>query len=542
MARRAMRSAALVLAIAAAGTLAACSDSGDPPTQVDASKLVSAMPAATGEVDQLTYNVSGEPDTLDPRNSVTYGSGQITRNMCEALLKMDADFNVTPNLADYEQVSPTELKLTIRDGVTFWDGTPLTADDVAYSLQRAAAEDSVVSFSYIYVKKIAATGPMEVTIKFVQPDAIFVNGLATISGAVLEKAWGEQTGSKIGTPNGGLMCTGPYKFVSWDAGSGITMERNDDYWNSDLKPWAKTVDFTFISDDTALAQALDAGEVDGAYELPTAVIAKLTESKEGKVVFGPSTQSTSIAVARPDGQMADEKLRDAFQLAVDRDSIAKVIFSGAAEPNYTELTPATWPNAQRDLYQAAYDKLAAERSYDIDAAKKLVEESSYDGSDLVLAIQAGDQTSSKVAQLFQQQAKAIGVKVKLQSMPPLVFDQAGYDASKRKGIDLIFGQNFNSGQEPLEPLGFDLLPGQPYNYTEYDNPKVTELLTRARATFDENERASLILQAQEIYEPDNGLIPLVSNNEASFINNRLTGAITSFAYWSMPQMAYIGAK
>ncbi|MFF5084999.1 ABC transporter substrate-binding protein [Actinoplanes sp. NPDC000266] len=533
---------ATTAALLAGGALAACGGGSDTKTQpVDATKLVSSLPAAKADVDKITWNVSGEPDILDPRNAVTYSSGQIVRNMCEGLLKMDPDFNVTPNLATYHQVSPTELKLTVRDGVKFWDGKPLTAADVVYSMQRSAAEDSVVSYGYLFVKGITATGTNEVTVTFKQPDSSFVNNLATITGVVIEKDWGEKTGDQVGTPAGGIMCTGPYKFGSWRSGSGITIERNDAYWNTELKPRAKRVDFTFVTDDTALAQALEAGEIDGAYELPASTLAKLTTSTAGRVVFGPSTQSVGISVARPDGPLKDQKLRDAFQRAVDREAIAKVVFNGAAQPNYTSLTPVTWPNAERDIYQPDYDKWVAARSYDIEAAKKLVQESTYDGSELVLAIQAGDQTASRIAQLFQQQAKAIGVAIKIQALQPLVFDQAGYDATKRKGIDLMYGASFNSQQNPLEPLGFDLLPDQPYNYTNFDNPEVTKLITEAQSTLDAKKRAQLIVQAQQIYEPLTGTIPLVSTSTVTFMNNKLTGAITSFAYWSMPQMAYIGA-
>ncbi|MFJ7213689.1 ABC transporter substrate-binding protein [Amycolatopsis sp. NPDC098790] len=540
-AKRGVAAAAAVLA--AGSVLAACSGGGGAASNqpVDASQLVDSLPPAKADVDKITWNVAGEPDTLDPRNAVNYASGQVTRNMCEGLLKMDAKFAVSPNLATYEQVSPTELKLKIRDGVKFWDGTPLTAADVVFSLQRSAAEDSTVAFAFQFVQDIAATGDHDVTVTFSQPDSTFVSSLATVSGVVIEKAWAEKTGDQVGTATGGLMCTGPYKFGSWRAGSGITIERNDQYWNSELKPRAKTVDFTFLTDDTALAQALEAGEIEGAYELPASTLSKLTASKTGRVVFGPSTQSTSLLVARPDGPLQDQKLRDALQRAVDREGIAKAVFSGVAQANYTDLTPSTWPTAERAIYQPAYDQFVKARSFDVNAAKQLVKESSYDGSELVLAIQGGDQASSRVAQLFQQQAAAIGVKVKIQTMQPLVFDQAGYDATKRAGIDLMYGASFNSQQNPLEPLGFDFLPEQPYNYTNFDDPAVTKLLNEARASFDPKQRANLIVQAQAIFEPKSTVLSLASMNEPTFISNKLTGAITSFAYWSMPQMAYIGA-
>jgi len=534
--------AAVAGVLLASGTLVACSGgSGKTPTVAGASKLVSVLPAAKGGVGKITWNVSGEPDTLDPRNAVNYGSGQIVRNMCEGLLKMDPAFQVSPNLATFDQVSPTELRLTVRDGVKFWDGKPLTAADVAYSLRRSAAEDSVVSFAFTFVKDIKVTGDRRVTVTFSKPDSTFVNGLATLSGVVIEKAWAQKAGDKVGTSTGGLMCTGPYKFASWQAGNKISIVRNDGYWNTALKPRAKTVDFTFVADDNALGQALDVGEIDGAYEVPVSTQAMLSSSKTGRLVFGPSTQSTVLSVARPDGPLKDQRLRDAFQRVVDRAAIAKVVFNGAAQPNYTELTPQTWPTAERDIYQPDYDHWRAARSYDIKAAERLVKQSSYDGRELVLAIQGGDETSSRIAQLVQQQAKLIGVHIKIQSMQPLVFDQAGYDATKRKGIDLLYGASFNSQQNPLEPLGFDLLPGQPYNYTDYNDPRVTKLLEEARSSFDAKKRARLIVKAQKIYEPRTGTISLVSTNTATFLNTKLTGAVTSFAYWSMPQMAYVGA-
>ncbi|MEW9548442.1 ABC transporter substrate-binding protein [Nonomuraea sp. NPDC050783] len=533
------------MALIVSTTVAAC---GGSPTEVpaaptiDPAKLISSLPAAKGDVDNVVWNLTaGEPDTLDPRNAANYSSGQIVKNVCDSLLAVKPDFSTGPGLATLDQRSPTELVFTLRDGITFSDGTPVTADDVVYSLKRSADPASVVSFVFLYVEAIKKTGDKEVTVTFKQPDALFAGGMATISGAVVKKEWAERARENVGTPSGGLVCSGPFTLGEWRSGSGLTLKRNDSYWNKELRPFAKQVAFTFVTDATAVARALDAGEIDGAYELPVTAVPSLRKSQKGRLVFGPSTQSVSLGVARPDGPLADNKLRQALQRAVDREGLAKVVFQGAAEANYTLLPPATWPNAQRDLYRAAYDKYVKERAYDINAAKTLVQGSSYKGEPVVLATMAGDETMSRTAQLVQQQAKAIGVTIKIQTMQPLVWAEAGYDASKRQGVDLMLSSNFNAGQNPLEPLGFDLLPGQPYNYTEYDNAEVTKLLTEARQTLDPVESAQKIIKAQEIYEPNASTVPLLSTNTITFLNHRLTGAVTSFAYWSMPQMAYVGA-
>lgn len=533
------------MALIVSTTVAACGGSStETPTarKIDPAKPTSSLPAAKGDVDKIIWNLTtGEPDTLDPRNAAGYSSGQVVKNVCDSLLSMNADFSTRPSLATMEQRSPTELVFTLRDGVTFSDGTPVTADDVVYSLKRSADPTAIVSFVFLYVEAIKKTGDKEITVTFKQPDALFADSVATISGAIVKKEWAERAGKDVGTPSGGLVCSGPFTLGEWKSGSGITLKRNDGYWNKELRPFAKEVGFTFVTDATAVAQALNAGEIDGAYELPFSTVPSLQKSQKGRLIFGPSTQTVSLAVARPDGPLADNKLRQALQRAVDRDALAKVVFHGAAEANYTLLAPASWPSGQRALYQTAYDAYVKERSYDLQAAKTLVQGSSYKGDTVVLATMAGDETMSRTAQLVQQQAKAIGVTVKIQTMQPLVWAEASYDASKRPGVDLMLSQNFNAGQSPLEPLGFDLLPEQPYNYTGYANAEVTKLLTEARQTLDPVESARKIIKAQEVFEPDASSVPLLSTNTITFLGNRLTGAVTSFAYWSMPQMAYVGA-
>lgn len=527
--------------VAAALALAGCSggSGGGDEDQVKASDLVSELPAATGEVDVLKWNLPGEPETLDPANTVYYASGTVVRNLCDSLITANPDFTLKPNLATFEVKSPTQIVYTINKDAKFWDGSPVTAEDVAYTLNRVRDPKYVLSFIMINVKSVDVTGPNEVTVNFKTPDELFANEMQNIG--IIQKAYTEKQGDKFGTAAGGVMCSGPYELGKWSPGNSLTMTRNDDYWNKDVKPLAKTVEFSFISDATALAQALDSGEIDGSYEVPATAIPALKKSSTGRLVFGPSTQGVNLNITRPDGVTADNKVRQALQHAIDRDAIAKVVYHGAADANYTVLTTTTWPKAETDIYQPAYDKIAAARQYDLEVAKELVDASGYDGTPIVMAVQAGDETLSRVAQLIQQQAKAVGLTVKIKSLQPLVFTEAGYDATKRKGIDLMLQSNFNGTADPLEPLGFTYLPGQAYNYTEFDNPEVTKLLTEARQSFDAKERAKMVVAAQVAIEQDSATIPVVSTNTATFLNNRLSGAVTSFAYWSLASMTHIGS-
>ncbi|MFJ9900018.1 ABC transporter substrate-binding protein [Streptomyces sp. NPDC091280] len=541
MATRHIRRAAVLGLVLAASTLTACSGgtSGEQ-KPVSAGDLVSSLPAAKGDVDRITWNLTGgEPETLDPADAATTQSGQVVRDLCDSLLTLDAKFDLKPNLASYRQQSPTELVLTIRPDTRFWDGSTVTAEDVAFSLRWAADPSKISSYLFADVESVKATTADQVTVTFKRPDEMFTSELANM--VVIQKAFAEKAGSKLGTAAGGLMCSGPFKLEKWTSGDSITMTRNDAYWNRARRPFAKSVKFTFVTDATSLAQSLNAGEIDGAYELSASSVPALRKSDAGRLVFGLSPQSMNIYVTRPDGVMADADLRAALQRMIDREALAEVVFHGAATPMYTMTAPATWPSGQRAVYEKAYKTFEASRSYDMDAAKKLVKQSSYKGQTIVLAVAAGDDAQSRTAQLVQQQAREAGLTIKIQSMQPLVYAQAGYDATKRKGIDLMLSSNFSATPDPLETIGFSYLPKVTYNYTDYDDPQVTKLFDKARSTFDGAARAATIVEMQALYEKANTVIPLVSTNTTTFLNNRLTGAITSFAYWSMPQMAYVGA-
>ncbi|MFG2943397.1 ABC transporter substrate-binding protein [Streptomyces sp. NPDC048282] len=542
---RPWRKAPLVgFAIALTMTASACSGQSDDSSQKtggEKRELVSTSGTAKGKVDQVTWNLTtGEPDTLDPPNAATYGGGQVVMNLCDTLVRYDADYNMSPGLADYKQVSPTELVYTLRGDARFWDGKPVTAQDVVYSLQRAK-KNSIVSSFFSAVKSITATGGKEVRVTFSTPDEKFNTEMTDISGVIVEKAFAEKAGKDFGTAAGGLMCSGPFKLDQWKSGDSITISRNDSYWDSTRMPLAKKVKFTFVTDTTALTKALDAGEIDGAYELPPTAIQALEKSKTGTLYFGPSTQSVGLNVANKGVLTEDPKLAEALQRVIDREALAKAVYRGAGEALYTSITPRTWPTDQTAAYEKAYKEFEKSRSYDLAAAKKLVDASGYKGQDLVLAYQAGDTTSSRIVQLVQQQAKQAGINIKLQSVGALAFQQAGYDASKRKGMDLMFGSSFNSVADPLEPALFSYLPGSPYNYLNYSDATTGKLLTDAVATFDGTKRAAIVIKAQKRWEAANMTVPLIATSTVTFLNKRLTGAVTSFAYWSMPNMAFIGS-
>lgn len=520
-------------------SLVACGASSGGGATVLPSNLVSSLSPAKASVSAVSWNLYGEPTSIDPDNPATYSSGTVSHNLCDGLLTVDAKYNTMPNLASYKIVTPTKVVFTIRSGVHFWDGKPMTAADVAFSLQRAANPNYLSGFIFANVRGIAVTRPNQVTVTFTKPDELFLSEMTVID--VMEKAYSQRVGNSLGTSTGGVMCTGPYKLLKWTPGSNLVISRNDHYWNPARRGFARTVSFTFISDSTTLAQALNSGEIDGGYQIPADAVPSLRKSSTGRVTFGPSMEGTYLFQAHPGGVLANKKILAALQIGIDRATLARAIYHGAAMPLYTLLTPATWPNDVTGIYQAAYQKFATARGYDPNRAKQLVASSGYHGQPIVLAYEAGDETGSLTAQFIQQQAQAIGLTVRLQALQPLVYDQASYTASQRTGFDLFLFYNFNAAHDPLELIEQTYLPGAAYNYTNFNDPVATGAITRADATFNDVQRAKLMVQAQNLYEQPNNTIPLVAGFTTTFLNRSLTGAVTSLAYWQMPSMAFIGA-
>ncbi len=227
--------------------------------------------------------------------------------------------------------------------------------------------------------------------------------------------------------------------------------------------------------------------------------------------------------------------------------LAKVVYNGAAVPNYTFLNATTWGNPQQQaLYAAAYKPYQVAgatwgSSSAIAKAKQLVKQSGYHGQPIVIGTLAGDATLSETAQLIQQQGQQIGLTMKIDALQPIQYSNATVEAKARHGLDLLLVVGFNIANDPLEPLGFELLPGSPYNYGGYNNPQVTMLLNQARSQLNPTKSAQLVIQAQSIYEKAWPAATLLNIAEISYLSNRLSGAVTSFPYLLTPSLASIGA-
>ncbi|WP_235493236.1 ABC transporter substrate-binding protein [Leifsonia sp. Leaf336] len=535
----------------AALTLAGCAprDNGSD-TSSSSGKLtiVDSQPAGTKTVDKVTWAiVEGEPATLNPAASANL----IIPNLCDNLLTLQPDYSIKPGIAkSAEFVNPTTFVIELRDDVKFWDGTPVTADDVVYSLGLNMNPTSQWYGAFALVNPapgqgIVATGPHEVTVHFVAPDSAFRDALSGQGAAVMEKAYGEKVGAALGTADGGLMCTGPYELAKggWKAGSEIDTTANPSYWNG--KVLAKNLNYTFVSDGSTLTTALTQGEIDGAINVPPSSRSAF-QGGAGTLTIGHSTASYGFGPASATGLAANPKIRQALSMAIDRQQYIDTVVNGLGYVQKTIVPEFSFQTMQEaKTYQAGYDALPTPK-VDIAGAKKLIKNSGEDVSKpLVVAVPAGATQFLQTATIMQSAAKQIGLSIKIDEMQASDFGALFYDPTKRQGVDFVATQGYLETPGVVGYPSLFVLPadkGGVFNWSNYSNPEVTQHMLAARSATDPQTAANEFVSAQKIFAPDQLQTTLAGTYQLTYLNKKLTGVTTSVAAYDSPWALRLGGK
>jgi peptide/nickel transport system substrate-binding protein len=535
-----IRTAATTTALA---LVSACSAAHPAATASTATaSFVTYTPKATKDIPQLTWDLFYEPLSIDPAHSANYSENEVIANLCDSLLRLNPDFTISPALATSSNPTPDTWIYNIRKGVTFWDGKPLTAADVAYSLQRNIDPKVGSYFTDYYrnVAKIAQTGPYQVTVTLKRPDVLFNEAMATAAGAVIEKAYAQQEGQALGSPHGGIMCSGPFHFVRWDAGNDLIVARNDHYWDPAHRAHAAQVVFKFISDPSTQVDALLTGQVQGMYQAPLDALSKLSTSTTGKLYYGKSLIQWDFIVNQTHGPLADPRIREALSLALDRTGIAKTIFQGTAVPAQALVTPATW-GAGRSAYAGAPPVISA--TPELAKARQLVKQAGSPTAPITYAYPSGASVvNDQLANVLQQTGREIGLTIKLKPIPRDTYSNIFFDPKMRQGVDLFYTMWYADFPDPLDVYNIFLPNESVYNYLHYSNPLVTSDLDQAWQTANPVQRARLVLPAQRQILHDLPWIPVVDAANLLYMSNSITGAPASFVDLYYPWAAGVGGR
>lgn len=542
MARRALVGSLAISALVLTG----CSGAEEPsaPAVLDVPRDQTSTPAGSGPLDVVTWNlIWGEPSSLDWIYAYADSDNTTLANMCEGLMRQNEDMSLSPALAEDVQ-HPDDLTtvFTIRQDVAFWDGSPLTAEDVAFSLDRHRDPDAGSYWAspfYDRVESIEVTGEHEVTVRFTEPDSLFERMLATAAGIIGSKAYVEQAGEAYGTASGGIMCTGPFSFESWQSGSRITLKANPDYWDPELRPMIEQLELTFVTDESTVANSLLAGDIDGAYMPPLSATEQLAATGEGNFVLGLGTDWMAIRPTEKDGPMHRLETRQALSLILDREAVAQTVFRGTAVPAVTPIQPGAWGYA-RAQWEAAAAALP-EPVFDVEQAAQLVADAGLEGTELTIAIPADSEAESKIAEILTAGGNQVGLQLNFETLPMTSFTELYFDAKARESYDAFIVWEYGAGvADPVVSMS-EFTPLSAYNYGNNDDPVLTRSVSDALSALDPEERAGHLIAGQQSMVENLPLVPVVNLENRLFQNERLTGATASRASLYYPWAARIGS-
>ncbi|KRC61937.1 hypothetical protein ASE14_14255 [Agromyces sp. Root81] len=525
------------VAVVTAAALVGCTAQ---PTETAKIELVETTDQAVGGLDRLVWNLPyGEPFSLDPAMSSGESNSTVIGNVCESLLRLEPDFGIVPNLASVEQTDDLHYRITLQDGLVFSNGAPVTVDDVVFSLQRYLAPELGSSWSAAFssVASIEATGEREVTLTMAQPDGLVMQFLAMPAGVVLERASVEQAGAEYGTPSGLPVCTGPYVLDEWAKGDRIVLSENAAYWDEERRPLTPEVEFRFITDAATATTAMQTGEIDGAFNFPISSIPQLTGG-EGAVSYGVGLGLLSlIFVHVEDGPLADIRLREALMLAVDYDGIRTGMYGGAAEFNKT-LTPKSAWGYSEDIFQAAWDEIP-DQVTDLERASEIVEEVGAPSDPIVLSYATGFPESVQIATAMKDAAGKIGLEIELNAQTEAENIALYFDDEARVGTDLMIWEGYLDYPDPVayyQVYTSDSI----FNAPGFADPEFDRIVADARTRIDDDERATLITEAQSIYTENRNIIPLVSQYTRLYQSAGVTGGSPTQSFLYRPWAAVIG--
>ncbi len=330
--------------------------------------LAAAGPAAARD---LVVALKTEPTSMDPQYHALTPNIQLSQTLFDPLTCTDPELGIKPCLAESWKAEGTTWTFKLRPGVKFSDGSPVTAEDVLFTYDRAGKVPNSPSSYKIYLQqvvKVEAPDPMTVKITTAQPYPLVANNLANLPIMSAKAASGPAPEGKTTTElnaGNGLVGAGPYKFVSWKRGAEIVFERNPHYWGP-APAWDRVI-YRPISNPAARVAALLAGDVDLIEDPPTDDLARLQKDPKLNVVTKSSNRIIYVALDQHGNEtpgiqgtngknpLLDRRVREALSLAVDRQALVDRIMGGVATPAAQLLPPPMFGTSSKLVKPATAD-------------------------------------------------------------------------------------------------------------------------------------------------------------------------------------------
>ena len=457
----------------AEGTSEAAGESSEAETS---NTLSEGTPVPGGSV---VYGMTQDLASLDPHVDTDAGTRDVVFNLYEGLVKPTSDGGFIAAVASDYTISDDAktYTFTLRDGITFHDGTPVTIEDVKYSIDRYAEIQGESSAFSSLVDSVEVQDDKTLVVNLKESYSEF---LPMMTIAIIPKSNEDPAGNPIGT--------GPFKYVSYTPGQNLELEKYDGYWQEGV-PSLDSVEFKFIADvDTAFVE-LQAGTIDILKYL-TAVQAETLGDEDYNIVQGSMNLVHAMYLNSAYEPLSKTEVRQALCYAVDRDAINNFIFGGKSHIIGSHMIPA----------MSKYYEPEAETvySYDPEKAKELLADAGYaDGFDLEITVPSSYSQHVDSAQIIADELSQVGINVTLNQVEWSTWLQ-----------DVYKGGNFQA-----TVIGFDgtLAPSDwlkkyvtddAKNFMHYSNTEYDDVFNTAYTTVDDDVKVENYKKAQMILAED----------------------------------------
>jgi len=507
------RTAGLVAAtLASALTATACSSGAG-------TNAASGGGSATdAQVASMTIGTGGSVRSLDQAVAYDTTTYPVLNLLIEGLMTYSPTGKLEPNLAQkVVHPNPRTYVYTLRPGLKFWNGDPVTAEDAAFSLKRNLDPDlaSVLAGYYSSVKDIVATGKDEVTMTLKQVDP-FAQYIPAFSGGVVEKKFVEQAGKDFGTSTGLTMGTGPYEVTSYSPTAGVEMKRNEDYWGT--KPTVAALKFTQIEDPEALRLAMQSGEIDATASASTETYNVWDKMPGVNMLYADAYYLQYLSLETVTAPFDDVHVRRAIAYATNAQGLLNPLFNGHADLSKSPILESAWANfpKQRSEIKAAYDSLPT-YEFDMDkAAAELAKSNHPDGFTATVPYPAQPTYLGRTLENLKQNLQTIGITLNLKEIPGEKWGGDIYANPVGLGMQIAqFGLDYpDAGNFPALALGKSNSTPNALGTAKFSTPKLEKLLAAQRATTDPAKRAKALIGVMKIVADDVPVVPLFHTYDA----------------------------
>lgn len=466
-----------------------------------------------------------DSETLDPANVTEGESTKVVAQIFEGLVEYeDETTSVRPCLATTWEVSPDGLEwtFTLRYGVRFHDGSPLTAEDVVFTIERQrdpnhpSHQGAFVYWNDMFdaVAGVEALSPERVRFRLARPYAPFLSNMAMFTVYIVSaKAFSKAGPEAFRRPVG----TGPFRLRSWDRNSRLILERNPDYWRQGAK--VERLVFTVVPDNTVRLLQLENGSIHLAEDPNPHDLARVEAKQKLKIQRDPGMNVAYFVMNTRRSPLNDPRLRRALAQAIDRKEIAEKLYYQAAIPAKGMIPPSLW----------GHHADSAPPAFDPEASRRALRELGYEkGLTLPLWIMDNPRPympqPRALAEYLEASFRKVGVELEVEEHEWAAYLE--HLAHGRHTLALIGWTGDNGDPDNFLYVLLDkenAREGSASNYSFYQGEEVHQLLVQATQVADRAKRTQLYRRADEVLDREVPVLPLVHTQQVTLLSKRVQG-------------------